>query len=633
MAASPIVSISCGASSAALAISLQALLLARKLEVVLDSPTELNSLDAWGVDQAEVVDSAFDVEVQYCILLLDRSYLNDKWFRYRRAKLLDIIFKRRGFVLPVQVGDEPIDIHGLTHHLGKIKVDKGDANTISDYFIQKFSEAEKHAEGALERTLDFSRVLELYNNNLVLERIEHHVDKPGRVGFEFFRTNDAVTTLSTNFILFYEGVALQATIDDIHRKHAQLIIKGTTVVIIPKERDQVRLEARLNNVKSIFDKTTGKNVNAFYLDEFVWRHCTPAALHANDPPFAIRGFVEPSIDTPDGSGAVSFVKDWYANHPTPILLIRGSGGIGKTTLAQAFSNYLIQQQFKKVIFIDDDTICDYFLRSADDFSEGFSIYDAYRALIAKSEARTHPMLSEEGFMLNFDSGNIFLIIDGLDQVIARLGNRFKASEFLSSLYTTDSSQRRKIIITCRSAFLPESYFSLQITAVDVLPFDNKQAESFLNTRFPSLPKIVDKGLSLASSLTHDNTSRHFFPFLLDIVANLMQGQLQGTDAIDWDEEGDRLPLSSGLLSDSNDNDYIIYRVCAREHRKYPNSFSVDQQIRCFLSLAVRHRGAVEHQGSAYICDACLRISGRRDASQGASGAPPTYRRRFTDVRV
>jgi hypothetical protein len=361
------------------------------------------------------------------------------------------------------------------------------------------------------------------------------------------------------------------------------------VVILPKERMQIRLEIRLNNIKSIFDKAKLRIANVFYLDEFVWQHCTPPSLHETDPLFSIRGFVEPSIDSPDHQGAVSFVTNWYYNHPTPILLIRGSGGIGKTTLAQEFSNYLIGKEKKKILFIDDDVISEYFLRSSDEFAEGFDVYQAYRALLAKSGGE---VLSADRFFLNFNSGNFLLIIDGLDQVIARLGNRFKVNEFLASVYPTDNSQRRKAIFTCRAAFLPESYFSPHITTVDVLPFDKTQAEFFLSNRFPNMPKIVDRCLSLASSLTREMSSTHFYPFLLDIVANLIQSRLQSQVAIsDTNEDADAAePFASSILSASNDNDYIVYRVCAREQKKYPHGLTPDQQVRCLLSLAVIHGG-------------------------------------------
>ena len=576
------------------------------LNVILDSPAETFNSDEWGVDKSVLVDSAFEDSAAHCILLLDRSYLKDKWYRYRRARLLDIIFRRRGFVLPVQIGDESIDIEGLTHHLGKLKVAPGDAQTIADHFLQKIADVGKHIASPFERPLDFEKVLRLYNENLLLHLVDHHVDKIRKIGYEYFRANDPVTKQSTNFILFYEGTTLQSTADTIRARHGALIGTTPCVIILPKERLQTRLDVRLNNVKTNFERFNLRVANTYYLDEFVWQNCTPASLQAADPLFAINGFVEPSIDSPEAEGAVSFIKDWYSDHPTPVLLIRGSGGIGKTTLAQEFCNYLIKKEKKKIFFIDDETIAQYFSLSPG----GFDVYDAYRALFARDGSSTSEILSRERFMLNFDSGNFLIVVDGLDQVIAQLGNSFKVVDFLNSIYPADASQRRKVIITCRSAFLPDSYFSPQIAAVDVLPFDRKQAEIFFRSRFPDLPKLIDRGLLLASSLSRDETSSYFYPFVLDIVSNLMKGQVQGEALSDDD---DLLGTFSPILSISNDHDYIVYRVCARERKKYIHGLSPDDQIQCLLDLAVKHRGAVDmRSASEFVQDS---LNSKVDASQ------------------
>jgi hypothetical protein len=176
----------------------------------------------------------------YCILLLDRSYLDDKWFRYRKSKLLKVICRRRGFVLPVQVGDQPIDIHGFTSHLGKLKVGPHDAEVIASFFLQKISSIEEHVESPLGEPLDFEKILDLYDDNLDLHAIDRHTDGNRKIGYEYFRANDAVTKQNTNFILLYEGAVLQSTIEHIHSKHANLLAGrgSTTVVILPKERSQ-----------------------------------------------------------------------------------------------------------------------------------------------------------------------------------------------------------------------------------------------------------------------------------------------------------------------------------------------------------------------------------------------------------
>jgi hypothetical protein len=188
------VSVSCGASSAALGASLCKFLQKYGLDVILDGPAGTHTATEWGIDKSAIIDSAFDDTWSHCIVLLDRSYFDDKWYNYRRERLLQINFKRRGFILPVQVGEEEIDIHGLTYLLGKIKVASGNAEngaeTIANSFLEKISDIERHSPTLLERPIDFEKILHLYNENLILHPIDHYVDKGRKIGYQFFRAND-----------------------------------------------------------------------------------------------------------------------------------------------------------------------------------------------------------------------------------------------------------------------------------------------------------------------------------------------------------------------------------------------------------------------------------------------------------
>ena len=212
---------------------------------------------------------------------------------------MDIIFRRRGFVLPVQVGDESIDIHGLTHHLGKLKVAVSDADTIATFFLQKIANVKQHTVSVIQRPLDFEEVLHLYDDGLDLKLVEDYFNAGLKIGYKFYRANDAVTKQGTNFILLYESTTLTSTIETICKKYSNLIKGSATIIILPKERLQTRLEHRLNNVTSMFKAFGLILANVFYLDEFVWQHCTPTALQTPDPLFPVRGFVEPKVDSKD----------------------------------------------------------------------------------------------------------------------------------------------------------------------------------------------------------------------------------------------------------------------------------------------------------------------------------------------
>lgn len=139
--ARPVVSISAASSSLDLARAVQAKLTASRpdLEILLDVPASPDFASMWGQDELEAVDAALSDSTLYCIVLLDRAYQREKLYWYRRIRLVMAVSKRSGFILPVQVGPEEVDIKGLST-LGKIFVDRDRPDIIADVFLKKLKE-------------------------------------------------------------------------------------------------------------------------------------------------------------------------------------------------------------------------------------------------------------------------------------------------------------------------------------------------------------------------------------------------------------------------------------------------------------------------------------------------------------
>lgn len=601
------VSISCAQSALQLGNDIRSLLEEEGFAVAFDAPED-ESNSSWGVDKVDQIDSAFDESVTHCILLLTRDYASDRWFGYRRARLLDVLARRRGFVLPVQVGEEEIDIFGLTH-IGKLKASGNDASLIANHFILKAQELREHLPES--HTPDVKRILQLYKDGLTVWPIRTIRDSSTRVAYQYLKAQDGVTQQLTHVIFLYEGVAFQPTADAIRKAHPEVGRSGALIVLLPRARSQSQPHRRLENVASIFERSRIKPTNVFYVDDFIWKHCTPTSLQELGPQFPISGFVEPLVDAPNQQSA-SALKEWYEDSPSPVLVLRGPGGVGKTTLAQDFANHLTSTLHRKIYFVDEPAITDYFLHGRDDISEPFTLYDAYRAALSKlsGTAESLEILSFDRFMMNVDAGNIIVIVDGFDQIVSRLGTRFKVEEFLESIYSTDTPPGRKMIITSRTQFLPDSYFSPQITTLEVLPFDKQRAEFFLSTRFANRPRLIERGVALASSLTRTADSENFFPFLLDIAANMIAYQVASRDEeeVSVDSEDMFEASISSLISMENENDYAIQSICVREYKKYPHGLDPGKQIQVFLELAVSRRGLVPRRDFRSLIETSLSLS-------------------------
>ena len=126
----------------------------------------------------------------------------------------------------------------------------------------------------------------------------------------------------------------------------------------------------------------------------------------------------------------SVFNDWFESTDNPIFVIKGTGGIGKTTIAQYLTDNLVKENSNLyVLFIDSVQIKDSLLKSKK--VGNINIYNFYEALYDTFDS-SDEKLSEELFKINLDAGNILIIIDGLDEVISKISN-FNIQEFKTLL--------------------------------------------------------------------------------------------------------------------------------------------------------------------------------------------------------
>ena len=124
----------------------------------------------------------------------------------------------------------------------------------------------------------------------------------------------------------------------------------------------------------------------------------------------------------------NFFENWLYKNSSPTLIITGSGGIGKTAFASILTNRINSANDKtKAIYIDALKISSTILHLS--HSDGnIDLYTFYEASLPRSNS-THK-IDYELFKINVDNGNIVIIIDGLDEIISRLGEMFNVEIIL-----------------------------------------------------------------------------------------------------------------------------------------------------------------------------------------------------------
>jgi hypothetical protein len=436
---------------------------------------------------------------------------------------------------------------------------------------------------SLKGYVDFKKILTLYKRNSNFEEIETFEDKTNKVGYQLFQEVDSVVKKSTNYLYLYEGINQSKTLAKLKASQPEVLNKNNTVIFIPTERDQKDVGRRKKNINDKF-----KPISLFYIDDFLREHCTPKVINDEDSKYLnISNFILPVLDkNSQDSEAKNYLENWYGHDNDPILVIKGSGGIGKTTLAYYYADKLIQKHPSHyVLFIDSILIKDSLLKNKN--RGNLNLYNFYEALYEITE-NIQEKLSEELFQLNIDAGNILVIIDGLDEVISKIPN-FNVEDFLESIKssTTDLGNG-KVIITCRTHFWDaSSYEDNHFSVIELEPFSEGQTKEFFGKSFDNCKAKVDKAIKLANDFKFpENDGKHIYhPYVLDIIRSIIESE---SDTLNYDLSD----LNSSFLDNKIRNDYITYRVCDREVIRVAQ-MNVDEQIKFFIYLSVNRRGIVK----------------------------------------
>lgn len=472
-----------------------------------------------------------------------------------------------------------------------------DTNHQAGEFIFKIKEVEPDDEKEFKVHKDALKILQLYNRNTKFKemfRVEQGNSK-NKIGFVIFLEKNEVIKKDFFYLFLYQGIHLTETFAHLRKNYPQIFQLNNLVVLLPKENEQKNYERRIKNVTESL-----KPISIFYIDEFIREECSPQFFteQSNSKYLQISNFIMPTIKVSNGDGSIiqldnfddtslSPLKHWFDDGETPILIIKGSGGIGKTTLAKYISDKFIQtNQKSKVIFIESKVIVSKLNSQEEEYeSDSISLYNFYEAATPDISER----LSKDVFKLNFDAGNILVVIDGLDEIISNV-RRFKADEFLNSIERfTDEIHDGKLIITCRSYFWDvNKYTSKLIQSIEILPFNKIQTAKFFKASFPGDDKKVEKCLTIAQEFSFPTSDgvEEFQPYALDVVRLIVNSQreLLVKDA----------SFNSNILEQNNRRDYILFRICNRELERV-NQISVDEQIQFFTHLAVTKRGTIKTQ--------------------------------------
>ncbi len=451
----------------------------------------------------------------------------------------------------------------------------------------EFDEFKKHLHIKLTKKDDkkersISKTIQLYINKNSSYSLDVGYPKTikewsDNIIFELFRISESLGGFK-EFLYIHEKASQGKTLG--YLKRNKLISDYNLLIILTEKPDKIGdPEKRKQNLSETFGTKF-----VFFIDEFgyefLYKDCFLDYEKYNLPIY-VDSLIENSSEE---KTALNELKEWYEIDSLPLLVVKGYGGIGKTTLVKQFLDY-IHDNYENtgLMFIDSNEIIDDLARSASIESPINDIYDFYKAQIIR-ESNANPRFSKELLKLSVDNGSLLIVLDGIDEVIARLGTMFDISSFVKSIVNSYSSdlEKAKILITCRDHFWDSPVKDVLLLEKTLKPFNEDLAIDFFNQAFKSENSKVNKAMRLAKdfALIENNSDEGdliYIPYALDMIKYLVIS-----------ESGEHASISdlhSEILFLKNQNDFIVGNLCNREIKKL-ESLTLDDQIKIFINISV-----------------------------------------------
>ncbi|WP_038343781.1 RNA-binding domain-containing protein [Acinetobacter sp. A47] len=291
-------------------------------------------------------------------------------------------------------------------------------------------------------------------------------------------------------------------------------------------------------------------------------------------------------------GAHDILNEWMKKVYNPILVIQGEGGIGKTTLLENYLNKLIEfNKNTKILYMTSSNIVKKIHN--EEYYRNIDLFDLYKVA---SDSGTS--FSRELLRLTLDDGHILLVLDGIDEVISNLANKFDFRDFINTIIDEYcfNNGNCKIVFTCRNQFWEELNLN-QDNSVSILtlqPFALNQAEKFFALAFNDSKK-EKRAIKILNKFNKEKN--YYIPFMLDTVKYLIEKKEEEAREIaeeaDIDDIQEELFLSINFpLLKSDSYDYLIYKLCGHEYKKY-KFFDIDKQLDILTKLASYHDGSLQ----------------------------------------
>jgi hypothetical protein len=403
---------------------------------------------------------------------------------------------------------------------------------------------------------------------------------------ELYRLYD-INKTSVGFVFLKRDISIKKAFTAILEVVSASPPFDTMTFLFPKEVSKSTgnsVKGRKDYIKRSSKAFTSSFPNSKYsfefIEDYIWDNCLSESMkepaNQSSEPF----FIDQKLYSTNGASIFSLdfidsVTKRKPEHKKPIYLVVGDGGAGKTTFCkEAVSKIdsLLQSGLKKKAILISSFDVPEELKSSE--SVVGSIQELYQSTLTDHEDQ----VDYKSLLLNISSGNVLIIIDGLDEIESKLKERFSIDTFITSLVElNDTYNNCTVIITSRPSKRDLSNQE-EIEELNLHGFDNELIEKYLAKRFRDDKKRLATSRSYLEQI---NSEEQATPLILRLISDLVEDDLEQIETDNTDYFIFQNPL-----------DKVVAQIIKREIRKQTLKISIDQYFKILSDIVFDYGNSV-----------------------------------------
>lgn len=347
--------------------------------------------------------------------------------------------------------------------------------------------------------------------------------------------------------------------------------------------------------KQFLEKGFDVQVDEYSLKEYIWEFCIDDEFKLGDEVSAPLNYVDQEI-TRDGvvevgASARELLVGKLSDKPEcSAYLVIAPGGMGKTWLCRSVAVEVAEKNKNSqlVVLIQAEGLRDYIREVGSAHIQVSTIFDLYEVYArAQGVSRKY---DRGTFELSVLTGNIVLVVDGLDELVTVLQERFDLSKFLASVVEMSAGLLSShVLLTTRDGLLVDAETSEAhgIKRFELLGFTDRDWMKYANKRFHGNSRknqIVDKLKATLSSSKLSVDGVRVVPFFVDVLCNIFEDDLREKGDISFSLNEDPTPYPSN----NEIIDRVIYSVFRRELRRQNIDLEITRLVGLLAELVSEH---------------------------------------------